>query len=58
VCRFSCDNDTDCETNCGTGSACDLGYCLLPEEVNPQCATDTDCTAGNICSNATCVAQP
>ena len=57
VCRFSCDNDTDCDTTCGTGSACDLGYCLLPEEVNPECATDSDCTVGSICSNATCVAQ-
>jgi cysteine-rich repeat protein/Cys-rich repeat protein len=58
VCRFSCDNDTDCENSCGTGSACDLGYCLFAEEVSPQCATDADCTAGNVCANATCVAVP
>jgi cysteine-rich repeat protein len=55
VCRFACDNDSDCETSCGTGSACDLGYCLFPNEVNPECQVNEDCTSGLDCIDAQCI---
>lgn len=58
VCRFACDNDTDCETDCGIGARCDLGgYCSFPFEVAPECQVNEDCPVGEFCQNATCVAN-
>lgn len=49
-----CRPDFRCEQGCKTGTDCPSGVCL-PNHSCQACTADTQCAAGNICQNGTCV---
>ena len=53
ACRTSCWDDRSC--GAGTsGTVCMMGYCVAPQEVTPQCETNSQCGNGTTCVNAVC----
>ncbi len=50
-----CRGDFVCERGCKTGAECPDGVCL-PSHSCQTCTTNTQCAAGNVCQNGTCVA--
>ncbi len=50
-----CRNDFVCERGCKAGADCPSGVCL-PNHSCGGCTADSQCAAGNVCSNGTCIA--
>lgn len=50
-----CRPDFVCERGCKTGADCPSGMCL-PDHSCGSCTTDTQCAAGQVCNNGTCIA--
>jgi len=54
ICRTPCWANSDCGA-WASGSICEGGFCLLPQEITPECSNNQSCSAGSVCENALCV---
>ncbi len=53
VCRTPCRSHGECGEDC-SGTMCHGGFCVMPQEVAPQCRLGPDCGANGPCIDATC----